>query len=1361
MKYKLRFLMLFALMLTFLTSEAHKGPQRDKVKSDFASNRAACQQAQAQIDLEINNVRARLLTGGDLWWDLADGKYIVPKPATPEALEVSAIYAGGVWIGGVDPNGNIKLAGVQYANNGNTDWYPGPLIDGAIESEECENWDRFFTVKGSEVRSFVAAYNNNPTDFPCDSIADNIKYWPGKGNPYFPEKFDFQIPNQHLAPFWDEDGDDEYNPCNGDFPIIEIRDCEPEDKAGALDLLPDEMIFWVYNDAGGAHKLTLGTKIQMEVQVQAFAYATNDELNDMTFYRYKLLNQATDYINNCYFAMWVDPDLGCFEDDYIGCDEERSMAYIYNEDAVDGNPGTSCNGVNTYGTDIPMVGIDYFRGPRRPVLFCRDENDNIIYNDDGSKKLCEVPLGTLEQDSLVELGMTSFIYNNNCGVGTPADATCDPDRDSEFYNVIRGLWKDGTPLTFGGSGYNPGSQDSVKYAFTGEPNIDSDWTMCSADLDYGDRRTVQATGPLLLLPGATNELIIGVVFVPNVVHDCPNISRLQDADDVAQALFNNCFNILDGPDAPDLSAIELDQQLVLMLSNDSLRDESNNYKELYQEVDPVAEQKDGNFDSLYLFEGYKIFQLANANVTAQQFDDVEYSRLIRQVDLKNETTEIFNWKKINNPDINDQRDLFVPVRKVNGENNGIRHSFNITRDQFATGDKRLINHKNYYFSVIAYGQNNFKRFDPLLHPDSIQGQPNGYIEGRNNIRTYTLTPRPIVFEDLQSAYGQEAKVTRISGVGTGFNGLDLADGVKESIMDGTFNGEIEYKPGNAPINAKILDPLRIKNGEYRLEIVGEFNDSQNGLNLEDDARWVLTSIPDGKVIASEKTIEEINEQIIYGEGFSISVNQVGEPGELFTEENGGIAQRYAYDDPSKSNWWKGIPASTGVTVVIDEAEDRSANLFQFVEFESEEDPKGALTSIDDEFFIPIHQARWRGSDDSYFTPAWKESQGFAITQKKLRLKDLNNVDIVFTSDKTKWSECIVIESAVPDYQAAGAATEGDAINWDLREHTSIDTEGNEIEGSGKSYFPGYAIDVETGERLNIFFGENSVFNEEINTAFHDAFPNLETDLSIGADMIWNPGTELFASGTVFNNSPLNSYVGAQHYIYVTRQKYDRCDALHEILSQNGILNKIDAVSMVTWTAFPNLEKPLLPLSEGLIPNDLVVKLRVTNPFNKETQLKNNKKPLGFDVVGDLPVYNFAFENVESRELDPNEHSNALDNVRVVPNPYYAYSTYEHNQFTNIIKVTNLPARAIVTIYSLDGKFIQQFNRDAIPSVNGGSNPAISETQTLPNLEWNLKNSKGIPVASGVYIFHISAPGLGVEKSIKWFGINRKFDPTGL
>ena len=124
-----RILFLLVFMVSTSSVEARFDPDRfEKMKDrvQTAGNRADCQPAQKQIDLDINNVRARLLTGGDVWWDLQEGRYIVPKPA-PGFPEVSAIFAGGVWIGGLDPNRNLKLAGVTYRNGNATDFYPGPL----------------------------------------------------------------------------------------------------------------------------------------------------------------------------------------------------------------------------------------------------------------------------------------------------------------------------------------------------------------------------------------------------------------------------------------------------------------------------------------------------------------------------------------------------------------------------------------------------------------------------------------------------------------------------------------------------------------------------------------------------------------------------------------------------------------------------------------------------------------------------------------------------------------------------------------------------------------------------------------------------------------------------------------------------------------------------------------------------------------------------------------------------------------------------------------------------------------------------------------------------------------------------------
>ena len=74
----------------------------------------------------------------------------------------------------------------------------------------------------------------------------------------------------------------------------------------------------------------------MEIRGQAFAFATNDELNNMTFYSYEIINRSTYTLTNTFFSQWVDPDLGWADDDYVGCDVLRGLGYCYNGREVDG-----------------------------------------------------------------------------------------------------------------------------------------------------------------------------------------------------------------------------------------------------------------------------------------------------------------------------------------------------------------------------------------------------------------------------------------------------------------------------------------------------------------------------------------------------------------------------------------------------------------------------------------------------------------------------------------------------------------------------------------------------------------------------------------------------------------------------------------------------------------------------------------------------------------------------------------------------------------------------------------------------------------------------------------------------------------
>ncbi len=55
---------------------------------------------------------------------------------------------------------------------------------------------------------------------------------------------------------------------------------------------------------------------------------------------------------------------------------------------------------------------------------------------------------------------------------------------------------------------------------------------------------------------------------------------------------------------------------------------------------------------------------------------------------------------------------------------------------------------------------------------------------------------------------------------------------------------------------------------------------------------------------------------------------------------------------------------------------------------------------------------------------------------------------------------------------------------------------------------------------------------------------------------------------------------------------------------------------------------------------------------------------------------------------------------------------------------------------------------------------MSKDNETTFIEWDIKNQHGIPIASGVYIVHVDAPGIG-EKILKWFGALRPQDLNSL
>ena len=1326
----LRYLIASLLFLLAFSPVEGKNPpenpngQNQTRNEDRASLREPCQPGISRATQDINNVRALLLINGDVWWDGSNAQYIVPKPALGE-IGVSSIFAAAVWLGGFDDGGNLKLAAKTYgAGNGDTDFWPGPInLDPDLEDDElCARWDQHFEVLGEDIdlhlRNFQIAIDND-VDYEIEDIPGSILGWPARGNSFFEGIHGFELPvtDAGLAGFFDRDGDDTYEPEEGDYPIIQVRGCPDEQFA-------DQMFFWIYNDDANVHSQSVGSApMEMEVQVQSFAYQSNDELNNMTFQRYKLINRGTEPLDSTFFGFWVDADLGCAFDDYVGSNVERDLAYIYNSDLTDGEVAGSCDcsGTPTYCTEIPLLGIDYFRGP---------------LDEFGS-----------------EIGMSSFVYYNNGGATpTPPAGTTDPNLAAEFYNYLSGSWLDGAAYTEGGSGR--GGTDPVKFVFPGRPTVDSEWTMAQGEgLPNGDRRTIQASGPFRLVPGATNELIIGAVFVPDVAgHPRVDLTRLLFADDIAQAAFDNCFEIPDGPDAPDVDWLELDQEVIGFLSNDP--NTSNNYLELYEEKDLR-----GPDDSItYVFEGYEVYQLRGPEI--EDISDADNARLVFQTDLKNGVTNLFEWQGTANAPGFDPPFLFEQTIKAEGTDEGLRKAFRLTVDAYT--NEALINNRKYYYRAIAYGYNNYLDFNATTGV----GQRFQHILGRKNAFNYTVIPRKVVTDKLNSNFGDGPIITRLDGEGAGETFLEVSDESREEILNGTNDGRVVYEPNQSPVNVQVINPFTIVDGEYELRILDADGDDQ----LDS---WTVTD-EDGNVTNSERSIADLNEQLLGLYGFSVNIAQSDDAGDNIDDSNGTIGFDVEYLDEAGPQW-------LGAFI------DQPQGAFDYVKTEAgrpgnTDDPNQSFSNFSGGALVPFRLTDSNNGlgADFVVSPYWTSLNPLqnVLREQLPPLSGLNNIDIVFTSDKDKWSRCVIVEAANEEYYLAptlglGLETEGAARSLDLRQSPSV---GKEAGGDGKprpdgdtdsagnprigmGWFPGYAIDVESGERLNIFFAENSVYDCSVVGIDELCNEGVFATPPTGRDMTFNPTSEQFVGigpggGAEFDIR--NAYAGGQHFIYVTNEPYDECEAIYDALALNNgdDFTQFMALNRITWTGIPAVTRgnELLSYDEGLIPNDVIVKARVDNSYAVREGMGTNE--------GD-PTYLLSFENAASTEFSgESELDSILSQVNVVPNPYYGFSDYEADKFSNIVKITNLPAKATITIYTLDGRFVRRYNRDETGVVPVGSQRLVEQSQILPSLEWDLKNFDNIPVSSGIYLIHVDAPGVG-QTVLKWFGVAREFDPTGL
>ena len=162
----------------------------------------ACAPATGLRDLEWNNVKSLIETAGSLWQDRALGR---ASYEVPIGGGVSSLYAGALWMGGISPDQQLKLAALTF-RSGN-DYWPGPLTtDGAAEVDKntCNDYDDFFVSTRADAQRHrqwfdSQAEGTSEEDFPEGyTIPAYFGDYPAIGD----DNQDY-----YLAPFKDYDGD--------------------------------------------------------------------------------------------------------------------------------------------------------------------------------------------------------------------------------------------------------------------------------------------------------------------------------------------------------------------------------------------------------------------------------------------------------------------------------------------------------------------------------------------------------------------------------------------------------------------------------------------------------------------------------------------------------------------------------------------------------------------------------------------------------------------------------------------------------------------------------------------------------------------------------------------------------------------------------------------------------------------------------------------------------------------------------------------------------------------------------------------------------------------------------------------------
>ncbi len=302
-----------------------------------------------------------------------------------------AFFSVSPWIMGLDGDSLHGTCALYDADPLNAPWMIGPA-EAMPDSARVERFGQVWKHDRYMIQDHSAHYSDAGYT-PRHELASYPGNRPGS--------------EERLAPYYDLDGNGQYDPAQGDYPIIR----------------GDQSIYRLLNDLqpvppSGFRPMGM----ELHIAQSAFHSPWTPALHDLVLTSFRFVNRSDRSYHGVRFGLMLDFDIGLSDDDVTGCDTLLHAAFGYNAQPFDPD-GLNYPG---YGSHPPAAGCVFLNSPMRSFITLNRANSSMT-DPSVPVEFYHLLLGSFPDGSPIldpEGNLTTYIYHGD--PNTPGGWTSPP-----------------------------------------------------------------------------------------------------------------------------------------------------------------------------------------------------------------------------------------------------------------------------------------------------------------------------------------------------------------------------------------------------------------------------------------------------------------------------------------------------------------------------------------------------------------------------------------------------------------------------------------------------------------------------------------------------------------------------------------------------------------------------------------------------------------------------------------------------------------------------------------------------------------------------------------------------------------------